>query len=314
MVTKGTSESHLPTTGIITALLVVVSAFLVHKSTLVSTRPSTPEAVPAFSADVQNIAARLWDDPFVAAQGTGSDKEETAARRTPKHACESPYPVAARQNLDGREVILAPTMVFGGPYPEDAEHRRRTRTAVLAGLNVAGFVPYDAGHIGCFSVRFALAAEPLLVPFEWVDEERGPTERPRSIEVLWLDESRFRKEPLARLDYVLRQVIAAHMPPKGSTRDVRAISHRRGPKVRIIGPAGSDVLRELQPGDLPSGLRSPQRSPGGPDDPDRLGPDETPASGVRAPPRLAAAYETGNPSKPHCADLRVGYGPRAEPA
>ena len=40
--------------------------------------------------------------------------------------------------------------VPGAPYPEDVERRRRTRYAVLAGLEQAGFGPEDRRHIGYF--------------------------------------------------------------------------------------------------------------------------------------------------------------------
>jgi hypothetical protein len=40
--------------------------------------------------------------------------------------------------------------VPGAPYPEDVERRRRTRYAVLAGLEQAGFGPEDRRHIHYF--------------------------------------------------------------------------------------------------------------------------------------------------------------------
>src|SRR6202040_521739 len=52
--------------------------------------------------------------------------------------------------------------VPGAPYPEDVERRRRTRYAVLAGLERAGFAPKDRRHIGYFVWPPPPAAAPFL--------------------------------------------------------------------------------------------------------------------------------------------------------
>jgi hypothetical protein len=70
--------------------------------------------------------------------------------------------------------------VSGAPYFEEAEQRRRTRYAVLAGLERARFVPRDARHIDYFlwpqagdrappspALEIPLfALQPLLQPYQ----------------------------------------------------------------------------------------------------------------------------------------------------
>jgi hypothetical protein len=56
-------------------------------------------------------------------------------------------------SIDARLIIL-PVMVPGGPNVEDAEHRQRSRYAVLSGLAVSGYVPADESHLGFFVVEW----------------------------------------------------------------------------------------------------------------------------------------------------------------
>ncbi len=59
-------------------------------------------------------------------------------------------------------------MLGGGPYSDSVESRRRTRYAVLAGLNVSGYAPVDNEHLGYFIPPPASSMTSLqeAVPYE----------------------------------------------------------------------------------------------------------------------------------------------------
>jgi hypothetical protein len=111
----------------------------------------------------QTIDARLWQDPFEAVDNAldkpGKRDPEQQCPKNPSNdsVCKSPL-----KGSDEKTLVLGVT-VSGAPYFEDAEQRRRTRYAALAGFERAGFAPRDARHIGYFwwtqkPQTFALAA------------------------------------------------------------------------------------------------------------------------------------------------------------
>src|SRR5207344_2400078 len=115
---------------------------------------------------------------------------------------------AARDS--GVPVTILGVMVFGSPYAEDVESRRRMRYAVLSGLAERHYVPDNPGALG----YIATAAEgdgvrvPEVVPYEWFtfeppqlapkEPKRGSLRKETSLKeippprqkllVLWLDE------------------------------------------------------------------------------------------------------------------------------
>jgi hypothetical protein len=141
-----------------------------------------------------------------------------------------------------REALILGAMMFGGPYVEDAESRRRTRYAVVSGLMVSGYTPDDAEHIGYFAPAGAGASVmpggaqrrlPEIVPYEWFS--RGDSR----LLLLWLDESAFLTNPLADLDDLVRQVT---VKPKAA--DCPAAAGRKH-TLKIIGPASSTTLKTM---------------------------------------------------------------------
>jgi hypothetical protein len=100
------------------------------------------------AAKREKVDARLWQDPFTAVEreltksGKG-DLEQPCAVKPSEH-CDSPL-----TRKDNEALVIGVTM-SAAPYAEDAEHRRRTRYAVLAGLERARFAPIDSRHIGYF--------------------------------------------------------------------------------------------------------------------------------------------------------------------
>ena len=100
------------------------------------TEASIPE-----SAAQQRIDARPWQDPFAAIEKSfdKTDKlnpdQQCLKTLTSSNAQESPL------TEKEHETLVIGVMVPGSAYSEDAEHRRRTRFAVFAGLARSGFIP-----------------------------------------------------------------------------------------------------------------------------------------------------------------------------
>jgi hypothetical protein len=150
-----------------------------------------------------------------------------------------------------------PVMVFGDPYAEDAEDRRRIRYAVMSALGAARLAPQYSRHIGFF---YESGGSP--VPFEWAYDPRF---RDRRVLILWLDEnllgrglrqSEASKQPsgadLERPLDVLRGLmddLGLCTTSDGATRDAKI-------RVRLLGPQGSNALLQIvrQIQDMPDSL------------------------------------------------------------
>lgn len=237
----------VPATGIIALILVVASAFLAQYVPLHGSRPATVEQVPARPAEQQDVDARLWEDPFAAVE---RHREKAAQRaKADRDVCGSTPECVAAWNADvnrhdrtvvadavarSTDVLLLPVMVFGGRYGEDAEHRRRTRYAVVSALGVAGYTPVDSEQIGYYVPRRSIARAPEIVPYEWFEHGHDP----RRILVLWLDETAFGDAPLAAITTTIAQI-----DPYRTCLD-EAPEHTGRP-IKIIGPASSTTLRTI---------------------------------------------------------------------
>jgi hypothetical protein len=206
----------------------------------------------------QTIDARLWQDPFEAVDNA-LDKP---GKRDPEQQCpknpsnDSPCKLPLKEG--DKETLVLGVTVSGAPYFEDAEQRRRTRYAVLAGLERARFVPRDARHINYFlwpqvgdnappspALEIPLfAMQPLLqpyqqppyrseagtiapsqhtaVPYEWFDGNK-------SILVLWLKEEVLKGKPLTKL-LELKTILSG--------------ANYNG-DIKLIGPYSSDILYDM---------------------------------------------------------------------
>ena len=138
--------------AIIVAVLVIVTAVAVRQLPYEDVRPAVSEDLTSRSAGAQDVEARLWQDPFAALQAhraliakkeTSHDGEHLGA--DPNHSFAR---LAGQIGPPSGSVVIMPVIVYGGPYVEDAENRRRTRYAVVSGLGRWGFAPKDASHVG----------------------------------------------------------------------------------------------------------------------------------------------------------------------
>ena len=152
MASKGRHAAGNLASGNVTLAVLAATAgyFFIHEPPLEGLRPASAEPAAKMQTQQQTIDARLWQDPFAAiARSIGKSEQhalEQKCLQRPRSSvlCRSPLTDEYKDTL-----VIAVTLP-GGPYPEDAEHRRRTRYAVLAGLQRAGLVPEDASHIGFF--------------------------------------------------------------------------------------------------------------------------------------------------------------------
>jgi hypothetical protein len=124
---------------------------------------------------IQDVDARLWQDPLAAVTMHIQSEREDKLKRAQSHSNFDSLPATtdgadneqsdkskpdnfhriseflddfkARNRNDNQTLLIGVTLP-GAPYPEDSEERRRLRYAVLAALHVEKYVPDDEEHIG----------------------------------------------------------------------------------------------------------------------------------------------------------------------
>lgn len=242
----------LPNSGVMAVLVLAAGALFLHESPLEGTRPAANEPRIEQHFDVQDVDARLWQDPLGA---IARAREERARKQKPDEIAaddgrHSPDKLATaiRKRIEQNEkIVVLGVMLGGGPYAENVESRRRIRYAVLAGLNASRFAPFDTEHLGYVlpqrDPRAGARDLPHTVPFEWF--EPAPSERAvamplvpdtRRVLVLWLDGGAFSTQPFARLK-VLADLLEAP--------DRRPAGHKSALSWRVLGPVGSDGLKSM---------------------------------------------------------------------
>ena len=219
-------------------MVVLLAAGVLAKTVqLESARPTDPERVTFQSTGQQHVEARLWQDPFAAVEKHKKALKQ-AASSSDNTSPKSPTPDKLRHDikkLRGKVTVLA-VSVFGGPYAEDAESRRRSRFAVVSALGADGYHPADADAIGYFH-----ASKPYDddVPYEWFkkDEWFEKDDKSRSVLVLWLKDEKLTATPLTTLKNLINQLTP--------TQPYKDGPYRHDFNVKLIGPAGSATLKDL---------------------------------------------------------------------
>jgi len=243
------------------AIALLAAGVLVRTLPLESARPHDAQAPTAAAAGRQDVRARLWQDPFeVVPRPARREAPAERLARVAKDPLHSPGALGAQlaeaAAEPGAKVTILGVMVFGTPYAEDVEARRRMRYAVLSGLAARQYVPDSPGALGYFWTDTGARA-PEVVPYEWFTVEppprRGAKEIPQRerVLVLWLDEDAFGDDALAGIAGVLRRLAC-----EGDGGDPCA-QGTRFPPVRILGPASSGTLKSI--------VESARRAPPPPD-------------------------------------------------
>ena len=221
---------NLPIASIV-ALVLFTSGLWVQHQPLQSDRPGVALKQQRDAEIHQDVDARLWQDPLEAVKRAEAESNKDSKSPPANDAAEEdrhkPGSFLAWINRSkGKSRLVMPVLVFGGPYAEDAEQRRRTRYAVLSGLRESGFEPDNSRSIG----YARLSGRKVLVPFEkWtrIGVNRSAWEE---VYVLWVNEESLGLSPLARLGGVLQDLI----PPDDPTI-----------AVTVLGPSSNRIALDL---------------------------------------------------------------------
>jgi hypothetical protein len=227
---EGDKKGGLPLSGV---LLVLAALGFLQFAELpfFGSRPEVPEILEPS----EKVNARLWQDPFSAVLNhykKAKSSLEGSARPVGGATASLREQIDSRSGKGGRVTVLG-VMVFGAPYAEETEFRRRWRYAVLSGIDESGYVPEDSEHIDF--IRIEAGNDDIsmanILPFEWLKNETGD-----SVLVLWINENVFCDHPLTRFDKLIGDL---ELKEKGGNelKDKMAF--------KIIGPAGSTCLHRM---------------------------------------------------------------------
>ena len=261
-------------TSILAVVMLVVGAVWVTQVPLEGTRPPSPDTLYRHPGSFQEVDARMWEDPFDAVEryrkrtlseqrgveerkqrdslveavkcmsaqspdkcnaglGLGSATSEESRRRAD---------TAPRSRICARKLLAKPgstllvVTVTGAPYGMASEWRRKQRYAILSGLHLAGFEPFDPEHIGF--VEFEDAAHdkarplPSILPYE-VFYRRGPAGT-ENLMVAWFNEDvLWTDDPLHQLHRLFERIAYGE----------RAEDQR--PAIKVLGPGSSGILKQM---------------------------------------------------------------------
>jgi hypothetical protein len=232
----------LPITGWL-ALLIALAGLLAWKQApLDPRRTAATDDSRVSGVRLQDINARLWEDPFAA---VARAKPDTA---DPSHSlatvCEH---LQARAGTRPSRLLLLAVMVSGAPYADGEERRRRTRYAVQSALALGHYVPENADALGYFQWTRG-----LTVPFEVLRRKNASRIGASQFAlVAWVTD-----ESLALLEAGDAAVQSTEGRPIANLmqlrEQVRAGCASSGPfaapdsfEFKVIGPASSQSLRTM---------------------------------------------------------------------
>ncbi len=257
---KGVSFS-LPSTGMFALALAVLGLIWSGPNPLIAERPGSNTTSEAHKSRIQNIDARLWQDPLGAIQkdatkpvpvqhtvdlnisgkkSTSLTVNDQASTGNLEHGAELSIHRAFSEARINNVMVLA-IMIPGGPYPESEESRRRTRYAVLSALATMDYAPVSSEFIGYFRTKQSQAESlPRAVPFELFDKWENKM-RSRVI-ALWLDDSHFDADIRSGVKELFNQAVPGKLPPVDGKRAL--LIPDRISRI-VIGPNQSDQLRRF---------------------------------------------------------------------
>ncbi|MDM0021483.1 hypothetical protein [Variovorax saccharolyticus] len=256
------SSPSIPWAGIAVVVALVSSTLLVPRA-FDQLRPPEKERAQLPDGVELEIDARLWEDPFFALRRFETERADRCAKAAPKGSaagdlapeCQATHPHEQREparfvadrladkNRDGDrdETLIIAALVPGNPFVGAEENRRRTRYALLAGLQSQGYVSDNADRIGLlqFVTRNPPDAPPsaLTIPYELLSERpqlRGDApakegSRFAQVALLWIDEAALKSPKLDSFASLIDELFAK-VPCKH-------------PRLAIVGPSSSDALR-----------------------------------------------------------------------
>ncbi|YCM46676.1 hypothetical protein V2O64_11660 [Verrucomicrobiaceae bacterium 227] len=250
---------QLPWPALILAITAVSGGIFGLQSQLTSSRPAAPKSFDSPPTGLEQMEARLWEDPL---RAVFEQKTEGKPELKPTSS-DLLAKAIAEDIVDGHEVLIMPAIISGAPYAEDQERRRRSRYALLSGLHVAGYTPIDGDRLGAIqlSAHFPIPFErfennPRDAKEEGKEEGHPEHPLPDRIYVFWI------VDPLLgiRSDLVLDRLyeelkIVVESENQGSQKaGEEATTVGRAPPGRtfkdkvslaMIGPANSATLSRM---------------------------------------------------------------------
>ncbi|MEO8629090.1 MAG: hypothetical protein ABI612_13450 [Betaproteobacteria bacterium] len=233
----------LPVTGLVAVLLAIAGAILWKAAPFDVNRPAVTAPLASGKVGLQDVDARLWEDPFAAIARVADSDEEPDATRTIVHVCDQ---LRERVRANAKLLVVG-VMVSKAPYADGEEQRRRVRYAVASGLNVAQFVPENGEHLGY--VRWG---GDTVIPFElFRRNNRSVIGFDLVSMVLWLEDEAFSSvhapgsrmpgvapTPVFRLNQ-LAQEIKTNCGSVGAPLDAEHF------QFQVIGPAQSSTVKAM---------------------------------------------------------------------
>jgi hypothetical protein len=222
----------------IAAALVAVGGVFVYLNPLQTSRPAERTGPHLNFNHLQDVDARLWQDPLRTTAEHERTVQEQKRAGTDVSVEDSLHSVnTLRQKLNppsSSDYWVLAVMIPGGSYAEYSEARLRTRQAVLEALGAENYGPDDGEHIGYVKIsREDWNWRNVIIPFEWCRRSAAhhvsAKNFPDRVCLVWLPEEEFRDAPLSQLDWLLRDPAALGI----STANIRT---------RIIGPPTSTTL------------------------------------------------------------------------
>ncbi|MBI1396713.1 MAG: hypothetical protein GC151_12090 [Betaproteobacteria bacterium] len=241
------SLGGLPITGWLGIVLAVVGVLVWKQAPLDPNRATGSEVPQTQLRALQDVSARLWEDPFTALARARADMRnagvaEQESARSIETVCDQ---LVASSGDSTFHLHVIAAMVSNAPYADGDESRRRVRYATVSALNVAHFVPENADHLGYF--RWNGTND---VPFEAFRRKNTRGDKFFAL-VLWLEDEvvswtdvdnpsaqSLDGRPLHRLAQLRDQVRHACIPG----------SARKSPQnftFSVLGPANSQTLRTM---------------------------------------------------------------------
>ncbi|MDT8997875.1 hypothetical protein RQP53_01145 [Paucibacter sp. APW11] len=296
------AKSGLPWTSLAVLAAFVMSTQLVPH-VFEPLRPPEKERAQAAIGSQFPIDARLWEDPFAALRRYESERNERCEKRSkaPQDQLDcrqetvneqlrllaprdrgaasavaaTPASLAAPEKRGGSEVrpetLVLAALVPGNPFVGAEESRRRTRYAILAGLQSVGYVPTEAERLGLLSVPraellsgaeaaaiastairskpgnadqgrapalFQLPFEQFELSAEWAP--KAGNQRYRRVLLLWIDESALPQPKLNALALLAVRLLGVRSEDQPGEP---ACQRQRLADFAVIGPSSTDALR-----------------------------------------------------------------------
>jgi hypothetical protein len=233
------------------------SMYFLHPA-LISSRPAVSSSPEASEHVLQDVQARLWQDPLETVRqyesGVATNGVSSCSHSSKLSDLREAISLVVTR-AEPQKLLVLSIMVTGGPYADDHESRLKARYAAVSALGMAGYVSSDEYHIGyfvstnqsaqegCLSSETNSIAQPL-VPFEWFEQSRlykyeGKNNLPAydQVLVLWLDNDAFESSsaPIAQLSLLAAQLRSA----------CSGLWHYTNVFFKVIGPSDSTLLKTM---------------------------------------------------------------------